>query len=285
MLNSPLIILPLSLFGGLSIYPLLLYSIYSKSATLFSVCLSLILASRLCEDDKIARWIKTKSIDDVCWFGKYEPLKEKEIVFLIPHGIFCLEGFISCIDKGLHHGYTMLIDNKLFYGSPTTILVSRAIGSRVSPLKHKTIMSLMQKGISLVLFPGGFVEVTGYNKDTYSINTSTYGYWIKQCQTYGYNLRIHFVYNQNDFYKQSSFKTELRTKIAGRYHIPLMLPYSINRPNTLFARCLYYNQDIISKESIDTMKAKIESELRKFYDLDIKDIKHINAKLKIVSKL
>ena len=285
MCINPAIILPLSLFCCLSFYPILIFALYSKCTITVSVCLSLIVASRLCSDDTLAKWIRTNAVSKVHWFGEYQPLKEKEVLLVIPHGMFCTEGFVSCIDKGLHHGYTMLIDNKLFYSSPTTLLVGRAIGPHVSPLNHKTIIGLMQKGRSLGAFPGGFVEAVGYNENTYSINTNTYNYWIKQCQTYGYNIRIHFIYNQNDFYKQSSFMTHWRTQIAGKYHIPLIMPYYVKKPDTMYARCLYYHSGDISKESVDAIKSKIEVDLKACYDKDTKDIKHMTAKLNIISKL
>ena len=272
MVNKPAIIVPLSLFGGLAFYPLLFFAIYSKYTTTVSVCLSLIVASRFFQDDTLAKWIRTNIVGKVHWFGEYPPLKGKEILFLIPHGMFCAEGMITCIDKGIHLSHTMLIDNKFFYSSPTTILVGRALGPYVSPLNHKTVISLMQNGQSAMVFPGGFVETTGYNEKTYSINTHTYGYWITQCQKYGFSIRIHFVYNQNDLYKQSSFMTHWRTQIAGKYHIPIILPYYVNKPDTMYARCLYYHSGDISKESVDAIKSKIEMDLKTYYNEDTKNI-------------
>ena len=285
MCINPAIILPLSLFGCLSFYPILIFALYSKCTITVSVCLSLIVASRLCNDDTLAKWIRNNAVSKVHWFGEYQPLKGKEIVFLIPHGMFCTEGIISCIDKGLHRSHTMLIDNKLFYGSPPSILVARAIGSYLSPLNHKSITNLMQYGRSAMVFPGGFVETTGYNNETYSINTHTYKYWIQQCQKYGYHLRIHFIYNQTDFYKQSSFMTYWRTQIAGKYHIPIILPYYVNKPDTMYARCLYYDNDSLAKESVDVIKSKIEKDLKACYDEDIKNISNMTARLTIISKL
>ena len=285
MVNVPAIILPLSVFGSLMFYPVLLSALHSKCTITVSICLSLIIASRLFSDDTLAKWIRTHAVSKVHWFGEYQPFQGREIVFLIPHGMFCIEGIVSCMDKGLHHNYTALVDKKLFYGSPPTILFMRLIGSYISPLSHKSITNLMQNGRSAILFPGGFVETIGYNEKTYSINTNTYGYWIQQCQKYGYSIRIHFIYNQNDFYKQSSFMTHWRTQIAGKYHIPLIMPYYVNKPDTMYARCLYYHSEDLSKEPVDVIKSKIEVDLKTYYDEDTKIIKHMTAKLKIISKL
>ena len=286
MVNVPAILLPLSIFGGFTFYPILIFALYSKYATTASVCLSLIVASRLFIDDKIAKWIRTNIVGKVHWLGEYKPITDKEILLVIPHGMFCTEAIISCIDKGIHRrDYTLLVDNKLFYGSPPTLLFTRAVGLYIYPLNHKTVLSLLQTGRSAIVLPGGFVETVGYNEKTYTINTNTYSYWIKQCQTYGYNIRIHFIYNQNDLYKQSSFMTHWRTRIAGKYHIPIIMPYYVKKPDTMYARCLYYHRDDILKESVDAMKSKIEMDLKAYYKEDTKDIKHMTAKLNIISKL
>ena len=171
----------------------------------------------------------------------------REIVLMVPHGLLCVEtaaAMSEWISRSQERTYTCFIDQKLYAMSPLASMMTKLVGATsVDTCRHASIQRVLQetdRGESLCVFPGGFVEAVGGTSTTQYIHTATYGYWIKQSQAYNIPLRILHVYNGSAMFPQSAVNIERRLHYARVYQCPVILPVGIRRVQKLLARTWVY---------------------------------------------
>lgn len=213
------------------------------------------------------------SIDEVVWFGTDIDIEiRKEVLLLVPHGLFTLESLLAHVNKLGNRikndsikPFVLVYDKILYKFSILGRILIRYKGYIPHILDNSNVIDLMKNNENICLFPGGFVEVIGYTDKKIYIYTGTYSYWIKRCKEYGYDLRIQIVYNGTDFYKQSSLFLEARLFIAGKFKLPLILPYAIGNPKILFARQILYKHNELFDIDI---RNRIEDDIMKYHNMD-----------------
>jgi hypothetical protein len=180
-----------------------------------------------------------------------------EVILLIPHGFLCVEGLVvyqkwisdNSVDS------TLFVDKKLQPILPGCTLVLNVLGLEVGITGHANIDQHMRTRRTVAAFPGGFIEAVGGTQDEQILYLGTISYWLKMCRRHGFGLRIFHTYNGSEMVTQSAYGMQSRVQIAGKYHIPVVLPTGIKKVTTLVVRCLYYET---IPETVDTVVKDIE---------------------------
>ena len=190
----------------------------------------------------------------VAYVEELIPPCTREIIMIIPHGSFCIEAGVVISDflsRFPSLKLTWLIDIKAYYAIPSAILAPRFFGvSKITYMKHRNIQKCMENNEVLLVLPGGFVEGVGGSEDTQYLYTYTYSYWLKQCQTHNYKLRLLHIYNGSSMFPQVEWNLEERMRIACRYHIPLSL-FFVRSIDNFLVREIYYNNLPENTQSIE----------------------------------
>jgi hypothetical protein len=199
---------------------------------------------------------------------------KNQIILLFPHGMFCLEPACAIVDL-LHRMKRsstpirsdqagLCVDRNMVYFPFFHWLAGMFGVTTIVPLCHKDIMAELRRPTSdLFVFPGGFVEAFGYTDSYQVLYMKTVSYWLKQCQTSGRDLRIVHVYNGSDMVIQCGLWLRIRAWIAGRFHIPLVLPRGIRATRRFVARTWRYKS-----QELPTDVQQIQTDMRMFIDLD-----------------
>jgi hypothetical protein len=201
-----------------------------------------------------------------------------EVILLFPHGLLSLEALAVYIHwtSQNHFKSTVFVDKKLDYACPGACMVFKMFGLSTDLSNHRSIDKKMQGQQTVAALPGGFVEAVGGTDETQVLYLGTVAYWLKQCKKHGYSLRIFHVYNGSDFVQQSAMGLETRIMIADRFHLPIILPSSINHVDSLFTRCLYYEHahlpttteiqaDLTRYIALDRLSPLFRSRMRKYH--------------------
>jgi hypothetical protein len=157
-----------------------------------------------------------------------------------------------------YHQFTdnthLLIAPVLYNTSPSGVLMIEALtGLHVSPLTHASVKSLLQAGNNLIVFPGGYREISGFHDEEESMFLHTYGYWfhhvgrmfpaIKLCTMVVYG-------GATRWFRQSPRWSEARDTLARR-EIPALLPTGIRIPTDLDV--IYYRLFLHDATTDDTL--------------------------------
>jgi len=154
---------------------------------------------------------------------------EKSVLAFHPHGIlavgFTLNGAFN--PKFCKHAGAMrlLIDGNLRYKNPFFKLMLEWYARpdrSFDNAERSTITKLMQKGINLVIIPGGFMEATLFCFGKDSVAMKKRKGLIKLCLQNGYHIHPIYTFGESDtFYAFTGLK-KLRLWLA-RYNIPTVM--------------------------------------------------------------
>jgi hypothetical protein len=122
----------------------------------------------------------------------------------------------------------VLIDKWLYRLSPLGMVWMMMCGCpEVCPLVHARIKDVLVRGKSVIVFPGGFMEIADFSHSHETLYLHMYPYWMRMAREYmcdayttvGYNLA-----GRN--FQQSSWLQDQRLSMARR-SIPGILPIGI----------------------------------------------------------
>ena len=159
--------------------------------------------------------------------------RERTICLLFPHGMVSSEqcAVMADVVRGRPDPsvHTLLVDRLLYRWMTPLVAAVRLLGgsARVVPLVHASVqrsLTTAPGGCTVFVMPGGFVEAVGYSDACQVLYVRTVSYWLQQCRRHGYRLCVYHAYNGSRAVRQHGFAMGIRTRVAERFHLPLVLP-------------------------------------------------------------
>jgi len=262
---------PILAFGGISSWFLLATAGYKKrfvTATVLAMVQALSIAIGRAPENaaflrhaRMAFFVMARRALPMLEYLNAPPGKNSSrprVVFLLPHGLFCIAGKRYCIDITMnrrHDGrdYSFFVDEKLCALSPIMKACARLCGSaKIRPVGDTHVRQAMTNREDCVVFPGGFIEATCTSRSCLRLYTGLYGYWVNRCIEYGYDIEVVLIYHGSDIWEhgEAFFDTRLACAKKG---VPGILPTFPAR-TPLAVRELFY-----SPEQHDPGRACVEA--------------------------
>lgn len=169
-----------------------------------------------------------------------------EIVFLLPHGYFCIAGKAAAsglVTAGKLRGGALFVDGTLCALSPPMKVSALLLGAtNVYPVGDQHVGTALQRKENIFIFPGGFVEAATSTDSGLRLYAGTYSYWLRRALEHGYDLRVVLCYHGAELYRQSDYAADTREGLARR-GMPAVLP-ALPESTSLVVRQLRFELDL-----------------------------------------
>lgn len=122
----------------------------------------------------------------------------------------------------------MLLDKYLYYLSPLGMVWLEMCGCPgTGPLIHSQIKDLLRQKTSILVFPGGFMEVAGFCRSHETLYLHMYPYWMHMAREFACDAYTTIGYNlAGRYFQQSSLLRSFRLFLA-RNCLPGIFPIGI----------------------------------------------------------
>ena len=197
-------------------YPALLYALYRGNIVLVAM-LSILLYGTRVYRERLRGCMRVARPSVVVHELSPGPTNAQtfSIQLMHPHGLWTEAGALCALLTRYEEMTKMvvLIDRTLYYGSPVGVLcVEMLTGIAFSYLTHQNVQTVLRDGKSILVYPGGFLELADFDDTRETLYTHMYGYWLRMAKEYGADL--------------ASSGREIRRWCARR-RIPCILPKGI----------------------------------------------------------
>lgn len=125
------------------------------------------------------------------------PIKEKEMLCVHPHGIFCMGWGILCLTD-ITKSFKFCVTDMLKW--LPWFLLSTRMSVNYGSVEKEQLSSYMKKGINVALLPGGFEDATIFSYKKERLWLKYRKGFIKMALRHGYSLRPVYCFGESQTY-------------------------------------------------------------------------------------
>ena len=192
------------------------------------------------------------NLDFVQWFGQIDrvPIPEKaHLITSHPHNVFCL-GALLCIHFQ-PKSKTLIAVAPLIFHIPLLGWVAAQVGC--IPSSKQSITEALDQRMSVILVPGGVLEVISYERG--EIYTNRYGFLKFDAPI------LPVVTTSKHYHVPEAPLYDLRMLLAKRYSVPIIFPWVFGWKGTWLPR----------REPLKVKVLKVEDRTHERYFKEIKE--------------